>query len=321
MRYLQLGDKGVSVVGLGAWQFGSKGWGWGREFGEQEARQIVHRALELGINFIDTAEVYSNGASERLLGKALQGRGEQVFIATKVAPHHLLRRWVVSSAVASLRRLGLDAVELYQVHWPNPLVPIQWTMAAMRELQESGRVRQVGVSNFNLPRWQAAEGALGGPVVSNQVSYHLLDRGVERELLPYAQAQGRVIIAYSPLAQGLLAGRYTLDHLPRGVRLANPFFTRPNMRKAEPVVEMLREVAEAHGATPAQIALAWLLAHANVMVIPGAKSVAQVEANAAAADIQLSQAEMEALTKASDDFGHVGRFSSLPQMLRRLVVR
>ncbi len=318
MRYISMGGQRVSVVGLGAWQFGAAGWGWGTQFGPEEARQIVHRALELGVNFIDTAELYGGGLSERVVGDAVRGRRDDLLLATKVTPHHLLRGAVRRAAARSLDRLGVESLDLYQVHWPNPLVPTAWTMAGMRDLQQAGRVRQVGVSNYSLARWRRAEAALGGPVISNQLSYHLLNRAPERELLPYAQAQGRVLIAYSPLAQGMLSGRYAPDDLPRGARAPNPLFTPENARRAQPVVDVLRRVAGTHGATPAQIALAWLLRHPNVIVIPGAKSVAQVEANAAAADITLSDDEAAALTAASDGFRMASLWRSVPQVLRRL---
>ncbi len=319
MRYVRMGDRQASVIGLGAWQFGSKGWGWGTELDATDAHQIVRRALELGINLIDTAEMYGGGQSEVLVGEAVRDRRDQAFIASKVSPHHLLRRSVLGAAARSLQRLGTDIIDLYQVHWPNPLVSARWTMAAMRQLQEERRIDQVGVSNYSLARWRHGEAALGGPVIANQVRYHLLDRSAERELLPYAQANGRVIIAYSPLAQGLLSGRYGPDQLPRGVRLANPLFTPDNVRKARPLLDVLTEIGAVHGATPAQIALAWLVHHPNVIAIPGAKSVAQVEANAAAADIELSDEEFNAVTEGSAGFGEVSRVGSIPWLLRRLI--
>ncbi len=321
MRYVQMGDRQASVIGLGAWQFGSKGWGWGTEFDATDAHQIVRRALELGINLIDTAEMYGGGQSEVLVGDAVRDRRDQALIASKVSPHHLLRRSVLSAAARSLQRLDTDTIDLYQVHWPNPLVPAQWTMAAMRQLQEERCIGQVGVSNYSLARWRNAEAALGGPVFANQVRYHLLDRSAERELLPYAQANDRVIIAYSPLAQGLLSGRYRPDHLPRGVRLANPLFTPDNVRKVQPLLDVLTEVGAGHGVTPAQIALAWLVHHPNVIAIPGAKSVAQVEANATAADIELSEEESSAIAEGSRGFGPVSRVGSIPWLLRRLIRR
>jgi aryl-alcohol dehydrogenase-like predicted oxidoreductase len=316
-----MGGQKVSVIGLGTWQFGSNGWGWGTEYGPKEAREVIGRALALGVNFMDTAEMYGGGQSEQVLGEALAGRRHEAFIATKVSPHHLLRASVVRAATRSLRRLATDAVDLYQVHWPVAVVPHSWTMSGMRELQANGHIRHVGVSNYSLQRWQGAQRALGGPIISNQVRYHLLDRSAEQALVPYAQASGRFIIAYSPLAQGLLSGRYTPDHLPGGVRLASTLFTPSNVRKAKEVIGTLQEVGKAHGATAAQVALAWLVHHPNVLAIPGAKSAAQVEANAAAADIQLSEAEFNAITEASDSFRPASGVTSLRQLVHRTLLR
>ena len=190
-------------------------------------------------------------------------------------------------------------------------------MAAMRQLQWEQRIGYVGVSNYKLSKWQKAELELGSPIVANQVRYHLLDRSVEFELLPYAQANDRVIIAYSPLAQGLFSGRYGIDHLPRGVRLANPLFTPSNMRRIQPLISVLTEIGVAHRAAPSQIALAWLIRHPNVIAIPGARTIEQVEANAAAAGINLSTEEFDILSKTSTDIRTTGAVASIPELLRR----
>jgi aryl-alcohol dehydrogenase-like predicted oxidoreductase len=202
----------------------------------------------------------------------------------------------------SLTRLGTGHVDLYQLHWPNPLAPPSATAAALRRLLDEGHARHVGVSNYPLARWQALEACLGRPVLSNQVRYSLLDRRPERELLPWAQANDRVLIAYSPLAQGILSGRYDAEHLPSGLRARTGPFLPDNLRAAAPLLSVLRDVAAAHDATPAQVALAWLLRRPNVVVIPGASSVAQAESNAASADIELGAAEDQALTEASDAY-------------------
>jgi aryl-alcohol dehydrogenase-like predicted oxidoreductase len=225
-----------------------------------------------------------------------------VVLASKVTPTWPTRERVAAAARGSLARLGTDHLDLYQVHWPNPLVPQRSTMAGMRTLQAGGLVGQVGVSNYGLRRWRAAEAALGGPVVSNQVRYSLLTRRPERELLPHAAAAGRLIVAYSPLAQGVLAAKYTADTAPGGIRGRNLLFSAENLRRAEPVLAALRELARARQATPAQVALAWVIAHPGVVAIPGAKSVAQVEANAAAADLRLAPDELTHLTAAADRF-------------------
>ena len=190
-------------------------------------------------------------------------------------------------------------------------------MRGMRALQRVGLVGEVGVSNYSLDRWRAAEAALGGPVLSNQVQYSLVERSPERDLLPYAEAQDRVIIAYSPLAQGLLSGRYHRDNLPANrVRGANPLFLPENIERAAELIGVLRGVADAHGATPAQIALAWAIRSPAVTAIPGASSVEQLESNVAAADIELSDEEDRALRAASDGFQPITGRAALPGLLR-----
>ena len=288
MKYIIMGSQRVSAIGLGTWQFGEPGWGWEKELNYEGALRIVDRALDLGINFFDTAAVYGNGKSEEILGAALKGRRQEVVIATKVEPSLRPER-VKRIAERSLRRLGVDYVDIYQLHLPDTRVAIAETMDAMRELMDTGRIGQVGVSNFGLREWQQAEEALGRPVISNQVQYHLLERRIAGDLLPYARQLDRVIIAFSPLAQGLLSGKYSRDKMPRDLRASFGIFNRDSLRRAPAVVELLQEVGQHHGATSAQVALAWLLRDPHVMAIPGARSVAQLEANAAAADLNISE--------------------------------
>ncbi len=297
MKYVTMGAQNVSAIGLGTWQFGEAGWGWGTELDHEEAIRIVHRALELGINFFDTAEVYGNGRSEEILGEALRGRRHEAIIATKVAPPLRPDR-VMQAARDSLRRLDIESIDLYQLHAPDRSVPLARTMRAIRRLMDEGQVQQVGVSNFDLNQWQEAEAALGSPVVSNQVQYHLLDRR-PRNLLPYAREEGRIVIAFSPLAQGLLGGKYGPGNVPQDLRANFGIFSPDNLRRAPAVVETLRQVGEHHGATPAQVALAWLLLDPQVIVIPGARSVAQLEANAAAADLRLTPGDALRIEEAS----------------------
>jgi aryl-alcohol dehydrogenase-like predicted oxidoreductase len=204
---------------------------------------------------------------------------------------------------ASRGRLGVDVIDLYQVHQPNPVVRDGTTMAGMRELQDSGVVRDVGVSNYSLARWKEAERQLGRPVISNQVQFSLAHIAPLDELVPYAAATNHVVIAWSPLGQGLLSARYDSTHLPSGsVRAMNPLFLPESLASAQPLIDTLREVASTHDATPAQVALAWLLHQPAVVAIPGASSVEQVEANAAAADIELGDDEVSALTTAARGF-------------------
>jgi aryl-alcohol dehydrogenase-like predicted oxidoreductase len=308
MRYLDLGTaKKISKIGLGTWQFGSREWGYGLRYSTQEASAIVSRALELGVTLFDTAEIYGFGRSERILGRALGDRLESVFLATKILPVFPVAPVVEQRAVASANRIETRRLDLYQVHQPNPVIRDGTIMRGMRALQRVGLVGEVGVSNYSLGRWRAAEDALGTRVLSNQVRYNLVDRAAERELLPYAESSGRLVIAYSPLAQGMLSGRYQADSRPANpVRAANPLFLPENLRRAGELIAVLREVANAHSVTPAQIALAWVIRHPAVVAIPGASSVRQMESNAAAADITLTEDQYQALQAASARFRPVG---------------
>lgn len=280
----------LSAVGLGTWQFGSREWNYGSEYAANIAGPIVRRALELGVNFIDTAEAYGFGRSERILGEAIKGKRDDVFIATKIFPIGL-PFMIGARARGSLRRLGVDQVDLYQQHWPSPLFPPGAAMHGFKRLVEAGLATHVGVSNHSLAQWQACERAFGAPVLSNQVRFSLLHRDPERELLPWAQRNGRLIIAYSPLGQGLLSGRYQSEP-PANFRRMRSDFSADSRRQREPLITALREIGARHSATPAQVALAWLLSRPNVVVIPGASSVKQLEENAAAGDLRLDPAEV-----------------------------
>jgi aryl-alcohol dehydrogenase-like predicted oxidoreductase len=292
----------VSAIGLGTWQFGSMEWGYGPGYASEQAPAIVRRAIDLGVNLIDTAEVYGFGRSERIVGRAIEGMRDQVVVATKIFPVAALGPVVANRARASARRLGVDTIDLYQVHWPNPVIPVALTMRELARLVDEGLVRHVGVSNFSADAWRQAEASLGAPVVSNQVRYSLVDRRPEAEVLPHAQAAGRLVIAYSPLGQGLLSARYGPENRPGGLRSTTKEFLPENLRRAEPLLDELRRVARAHDATPAQVALAWLIRRPNVVVIPGASSVSQLEANVAAVDLELTDEEDESLTSASDSY-------------------
>jgi aryl-alcohol dehydrogenase-like predicted oxidoreductase len=289
VKFVEAGGARLSAIGLGTWQFGSTEWGYGREFASREAGAIVTRALELGVTLIDTAEVYGLGRSERIVGEAIRGHRDQVFIASKIFPIGL-PFMVEARARGSARRLGVDHIDLYQQHWPNPLFPASATMPRMKRLVDEGLVGHVGVSNFSLPGWQDAERALGGPVFSNQVQFSLIKRGPETELLPWAQSNGRVVIAYSPLGQGLLSGRYQKS-VPRNFRRTRRAFSAESRARLEPLITALHEIGSRHGATESQVALAWLIRKSNVVAIPGASSVRQVEENIGATDIELSDEE------------------------------
>lgn len=306
MRYVQVGSARLSVIGLGTWQFGSREWGYGSDYAEREAVAITQRALDLGINLIDTAEIYGFGRSERIVGRAIAGRRDEAFLATKVFPALPLAAIVEQRARSSARRLSVSDLDLYQVHWPNPLVPVGETMKGLAALLRDGIIRNAGVSNFTLGQWQAAEASLGQAVLSNQVQYSLATRAPDRGgMLRWAEANDRLVIAYSPLAQGFLSAKWDGTSMPGGVRAGNALFLPDNIERGRPLLDALREVAAAHDATPAQVALAWVIRRPNVVAIPGASSVKQLESNAAAADIELTDDDDARLTEASDAFDPV----------------
>lgn len=318
MRYLDIDTAAkISKIGLGTWQFGAGEWGYGRPYAEQEARAIVRRALELGVTLFDTAEVYGFGRSERILGQAIRDNRDEVFLATKILPIAPFPPVVRRRAVASARRLGVSRIDLYQVHQPNPVVRDTIIMRGMRALRRAGLVGEVGVSNYTLSRWRQAEDALGARVLSNQVSYSLIAREPGEDLIPYAERNGRLIIAYSPLGQGLLSGRYDQLNRPANrVRAYSANFLPGNLERASGLIRTLREVADSHDATPAQIALAWAIRSPAVTAIPGASSVAQLERNVAAADIELADDESRALEDAAARFRPVTGVAALPGVLR-----
>jgi len=319
MRTVDLDGVRVSAIGLGTWQFGSREWGYGADYADHEAPAILRRALELGVTFIDTAEMYGLGASERIIGSTLaadraeaaaaaagvgssagtpSGTGSpppRPFLATKLMPILPLPAIARRSASGSRRRLKTEAIDLYQLHWPNPFVPVRTQAHALRTILDEGIARQAGVSNHSLRRWQAIERALGRPVVSNQVSFSLVVPAASRELVPYARDHGRVIIAYSPLGQGLLA-RADPGH-PRDLRRFSRRFSASGLRRTAPLRAAVASIAAFHGATSAQVALAWLVSHGNVIAIPGAHSVAQLEENAAAGDLDLRSNELARLSE------------------------
>lgn len=317
MRHVDVGGARVSAIGLGCWQFGSKDWGYGSHYAQSTAVDLVGAALDLGVNLIDTAEVYAHGVSETIVGRALEGRRVEAFLATKVLPVWPTASRVEEHGRLSALRLGVDVIDLYQVHWPNPAVPLAAQMEGMRRLQDAGTVRHVGVSNFSVKRWASAEQHLGRPVLSNQVQFSLLVSKPSAGAVPYAQAQDRLVIAYSPLAKGLLGGRYGSDNLPSAsARRMDPLWVPENVRRAMPVVEAVRRIADAHAATAAQVALAWLIHHPNTVAIPGASSVAQLRHNAEAADLDLKDDEIEELDVVAARFEPIGKPATARELLR-----
>jgi aryl-alcohol dehydrogenase-like predicted oxidoreductase len=321
MEFKELGKSGIkiSAVGLGTWQWGSREWGWGRYYGREDVLEAFQKALDVGINFIDTAEIYGRGRSEQLIGEAIKGRRDEVVIATKVWPWNLTSGRLFRSADRSAHRLGVDVIDLYQIHWPNPLLPIRNTMRTMKKLVRLGKVRSVGVSNFNLARMKAAQEALSPlELASNQVKYNLLDRNIETDLLPYAQSSNVTIIAYSPLANSLLTGRYTPETKPTSlVQAANPRFSSRNLTRINSMQQVLASMANAHNKTPAQVTLNWLISKPNVVAIPGSKRPEHVADSAGAADWRLTESEVERLELAASEI-KFDRLSGIPNLLRAI---
>ncbi len=304
MRYKRLGGSGlkVSAVGLGGNTFG-------RYVDEAGTARIIHRALDLGVNFFDTADVYSRGVSEEFVGKALRDRRDRGLIASKVAmkmgegPNDggLSRLHVMDGVDASLRRLGTDYLDLLQVHAWDPETPFEETMRALDDLVRAGKVRYLGCSNF--AAWQLVQ-ALWiadrrgyAPFVSVQPRYSLLDRAIERELVPACRAFGVGIIPYSPLAGGILTGKYRGGARPQGTRGADQegagFFTRQLAGKDEAAVDRLAEWAEGRGHQIGELAIAWLASQPEVStVIAGVTNPEQVETNVRAAEWELTPEEV-----------------------------
>lgn len=322
MKYVDVDGVGrVSRIGLGTWQFGSREWGYGDQYASGPARDIVQRALALGVTLFDTAEVYGFGKSERILGEALGDKRAEVAVASKIMPVAPIAPVVKQRERASAQRLQLDRIPLYQVHQANPIVPDSVIMPGLRSLLDSGDIGAVGVSNYSLERWKKADAALGRPVVSNQVHFSLAHPQALDDLVPFAEQENRVVIAYSPLAQGLLGGKYGVDNRPGGVRAVNSLFGTENLRRVEPLLQTLRDVAAQVDAKPAQVALAWLIHLPGVVAIPGASSVEQLEFNVAAADIELSAESRDALTEAARAFRPVSAGRFLVDTVRERVLK
>ncbi len=303
MEYEFLGksDLKVTKIGLGTWQFGSEFWGWGKDFGEQDAVETIRISLEKGINWIDTAEVYGNGFSEELIGKILGKKRKDVIIATKVSGSYAKYQDVIAACEGSLKRLRTNYIDLYQFHWPNLEVPIEETMRAMEELVNQGKVRYIGVSNFPVPLVKEAQKALEKSfIVSNQVKYNLISREIDKEILPYCLSSNISIIAYSPIAQGLLTGKYTHNKKPdNSLRKDNPFFKEPNYSQIIKFVELLTDLAGKIGKKPTQVALRWLIEKKGIVAIPGAKNKKQAEENANAMGWKLDEEILKKLDEES----------------------
>lgn len=291
---------------MGVWQWGDRRyWAYDPTQGPRDAREAFDASLNAGVTLIDTAEVYGGGVSERVLGGILKDSGQPAFIATKFAPkpQRLSSESLLKALDASLERLGLDSVDLYQVHWPYTAVRIEALMDRMAEAVKAGKVRHVGVSNYSAKQMRTAHRALakhGVPLASNQVHYSLVHRSPETNgVMDACQELGVSLIAYSPLGQGALTGRFGPGRgKVSGYRRFRGIFR--HIKAMMPLVETLEEVGRAHEATAGQVALAWLIRQPGVFPIPGARNGKQAAENAAALTLALTDEEairIEALSR------------------------
>lgn len=318
MQTRQLGnsDMHITPVGFGAWAIGGSGWayGWG---GQEDSDSIaaIQRALELGINWIDTAAVYGLGHSEEVVARALKGRsGQRPYIFTKCSmiwndkgeiSQSLKRESVRRECEASLRRLQVDAIDLYQVHWPQPDEEIEEGWTAMAELQREGKVRWIGVSNFSVEQMQRAQAI--APVTSLQPPYSMLRPAIEKEILPFTAANNIGVIVYSPMLSGLLSGAMTKERAANFAkddwRRNNKEFQEPQLSKNLALVELLREIGAKHGRSPGEVAIAWTLRRPEVTAaIVGSRSPKQIEGIIAAGTFRLSNEELTRIQEALDAY-------------------
>jgi len=299
MQHRQLGRTKIQISAIifGGWQSGKSEW-----VGIDDAETIkAHQAaFDGGITTFDTAEAYGEGHSERILGQALGSKRDQIVIASKVFTDHLKRDQVVEACERSLQNLGTDRIDLYQIHWPagtfgTDAVPIEETMGALLTLKEQGKIRAIGVSNFN--RTQLQEAAAVGRVDSLQPPYSLFWRQVEGDAAPYCIDNKISILAYSPLAQGLLTGKFKRGHkFEEGDnRAGNKLFSGENYERAQNALDKLRPLADKYGVTVGQLSLAWLIAQPQTSAIVGARNTEQATQNAAAGDVEVDEDDLDAI--------------------------
>ncbi len=303
----------ITPVGFGAWAIGGSGWraAWGPQ-DDDEAIGAIRRAVELGINWVDTAAAYGLGHSEELVAQALKGvpENDRPYVFTKCSLvwdengeiHNALKKDSVKrECEESLRRLGADVIDVYQIHWPIPDEDIEEGWSALAELKAEGKVRHIGVSNFGVAQMERANAI--APVETLQPPYNLIDRAVEDEILPYCAENGIGVIVYSPMKSGLFTGKMTperIQNLPSDDWRRNaPQFNEPNLSKNLRLVEVLRDVGERHGKSPGEVAIAWTLRHPAVTAaIVGGRRPDQVDGTVGAAEFRLSDEEIEEIEAA-----------------------
>ncbi len=304
-RPLGNSDMPITPIGFGSWAIGGPDWagGWGAQ-NDRQAIEAVQRAVELGINWVDTAAIYGLGHSEELVGQAVQGMQRKPYIFTKCSLRWDDQRQIYNSmkadsvrreCEASLRRLGVDTIDLYQVHWPNPDAEIEEGWETLARLQEEGLVRWIGVSNFSVEQMQRAQRI--APITSLQPPYSLLDRHIEAEILPFCAQNNIGVIAYSPMASGMLTGAMSREraaNLPKDDwRRSNEWFQEPQLSKNLALADRLGDIGARHGRSAGEVAIAWTLRQPAVTgAIVGGRSAQQVEGIIGAMDFRLSEDEL-----------------------------
>jgi aryl-alcohol dehydrogenase-like predicted oxidoreductase len=307
LRTTELGGTGMEItrVGFGAWAIGGGDWqfGWGAQ-DDEESIAAIHRALELGVNWIDTAAAYGLGHSEEIVRRALEGVEPRPYVFTKASlvsagdgrvVSNLMRDSIRREVEASLARLGVDAIDLYQIHWPRPEEQLEEGWGTFAELKREGLVRHIGVSNFDVAQLRRAQAI--APVETLQPPYSLIERDVEDEILPFADREGIGVIVYSPMGSGLLTGAMTRERiasLPEDDwRKHDPRFQEPELSRHLATVARLQDVADRHGTTPGAVAVAWTLENPAVdAAIVGFRRPDQVDPLVGAANLDLGGAEL-----------------------------
>ncbi len=303
MKFQPLGSTGIDVskIIMGTWQAGKAMW---TGIDDKQTVRAIQAGIEAGITTIDTAPVYGKGHSERIVAKAVGGMRSRLVIATKIFADHMSRDRVRASCEKSLKDLDTDFIDLLQIHWPSgsfntKSVPIEETMGALVELKAEGKIRAIGVSNFS--KEELIEAASYGDIVSLQPPYSLFWRHIEKGTLTYCTDNGIAVLAYSPMAQGLLAGKFGPDHrFPKGDhRRGNRLFQPGLFERCLAALDPLRPVADRYGATLGQLALAWVIHQPNTCAIAGARDAGQSVQNAEAGRIELSQEDIQIMDESS----------------------
>jgi len=306
-RTLGNSDLEITVLGYGAWAIGGGGWefGWGPQ-DDRDSIGAIHEALDAGVNWIDTAAIYGLGRSEEVVAQALsEYQGKKPYVFTKCSMRWDNKGEIYRSLTAaslreevenSLRRLKIDVIDLYQIHWPNPEEDIEEGWTTLAQLKEEGKLRFIGVSNFNVFQLKRAQGI--APVTSLQPPYHLLNRGIEAEILPYCLENNIGVIVYSPMASGLLTGAMTRERITNfpqdDWRRNNPEYQEPRLGRNLKLVELLAEIGAPYGKTAGEVALAWTLRQSAVTgAIVGLRKPGQTAGTLGAAELTLSGAELQ----------------------------